>query len=95
MDGSFLMVNPEVRVVKHPRRYDFQSPFTLVETSRYSRFKDNGSLCWLGILRDQYDRAAFTSSFNGEKYLVGAVPPLSMDCSNARLLIDKNKQKKD
>ena len=95
LDGSFLMVNPEVRVVKHPRKYDFQSAFTIVETPRYSGFKDNGNLCWLGISKDQYDRAAFTSNFNEKKYLVGAIPPLSNDCLNVRLLIDENKQKKD
>ena len=94
LEGSFLMVNPEVRVVKHPRKYDFQSAFTIVETPRYSGFKDNGNLCWLGISKDQYDRAAFASSFN-EKYSVGAIPPLSRDCLNVRLLIDENKQKKD
>jgi hypothetical protein len=94
LDGSFLMINPEVRIVKHPRKYDFQSTFTIVETPRYSGFKDNGNLCWLGISKDHYDRAAFTSSFN-EKYSVGAIPPLSRDCLNVRLLIDENKQKKN
>ena len=92
LDGSFLMLNPEVRVVKHPRKYDFQSPFTIVETRRYSDFIRNGNLCWFGISKDQYDRAAFTSSFNGERYSVGAIPPLSKDCLNVRILIDENKK---
>jgi hypothetical protein len=92
LDGSFLMVNPEVRAVKHPRKYDFQSEFTIVEACRYSGFKNNGNLCWLGISKDQYDRAAFTSSINEKSYFVSAVPPLSKDCLNVRLLIDENKK---
>jgi len=89
LDGSFLMVNPEVRVVNHPRKYDFQSPFTIIETSRYSCFKGNGNLCWFGISKDKYDRAAFMSNFNNKEYSAGAIPPISKDYLGIRLLIDE------
>ena len=68
LDGSFLMINPEVRVVNHPRKYDFSSPITIIETSRYSSVKSNGNLCWLGISKDKYDRAAFTSNSGEKRY---------------------------
>lgn len=92
LDGSFLMVNPEVRVVNHPRRYEFQSPFTIIETSKYSCFKGNGNLCWFGISKDKYDRAAFMSNFNNKNYSAGAIPPISKDYLGIRLLIDESKK---
>ncbi|OGI12121.1 hypothetical protein A3K64_02175 [Candidatus Micrarchaeota archaeon RBG_16_36_9] len=94
IDGSFLMSNPDVIPVKNNREYDFYSDkMSLVQIPH--RLKDNGDLCWLGISRDEYDRAAFVSSFDNEKYSVCAISPLSRDCLGIRLLIDENKQKKD
>jgi len=94
IDGSFLMLNPDVRSVSNPRRYDFCSNNTsLVEVSGYSRPKNNGDMFWLGISRDEYDRAALASSFGEKSYCVGAIPPLSKDCLGVRLLIDENKKR--
>jgi hypothetical protein len=96
LDGSFLMVNPDVRSVSNPRRYDFCSNNTsLVEISGCSRPKNNGDMFWIGISRDEYDRAAFVSSFDEKSYCVGAIPPLSKDCLGFRLLIDENKTEKE
>lgn len=89
LDGSFLMVNPEVRVVNNPREYDFGSQFKIIDMSRYSNVKNNGNLCWLGITKDRYDRAAFTSYFGKEGYSAGAVPPLSKESLGIRLLIEE------
>ena len=91
IDGSFLMIDPEVRIVNNQRKYDFFSKdVSLVKVGREP--KDNGNLCWIGISRDEYDRAAFVSNFDKEKYLIGAVPPLSKDYLGIRLLIDENKK---
>jgi hypothetical protein len=93
IDGSFLMLNPDVRSVSNPRRYDFCSNNTsLVETSGYNRPRNNGDMFWLGISRDEYDRAALVS-ISEKSYCLGAIPPLSNDCLNVRLLIDENRYK--
>lgn len=93
IDGSFLMLNPDVRLVNNHRVYDFCSNNTsMVETSGYSRPKNNGDMNWIGISRDEYDRAALVSNL-GESYYVGAIPPLSKDCLGVRLLIDENKKR--
>ena len=90
LDGSFLMSNPEIRIANNPRRYEFLGEFTaLVETSKYCKFKENENTCWLGISTDNYDRAALFSEFNGKKYSMGAVPPLS-NCYGIRVVIDKD-----
>ena len=92
MNGSFLMLNPDVRPVNNSRRYDFCSnKVSLVKDAGYSSSKSNGDFCWLGISMDEYDRAAFIS-LNGEKYLIGAIPPLSRDYLSIRLLIDEIKK---
>ena len=91
IDGSFLMVNPDVRLVNNPRRYDFFSNNMSLVRATNREIKNNGNLCWIGISRDEYDRAAFVSNFDKEKYLIGAVPPLSKDYLGIRLLIDENK----
>lgn len=94
IDGSFLMLNPDVRPVSNSRGYDFCSNRTsLVEVSRFSGSKNNGDLCWLGISKDEYDRAAFVSSYDSGKCLICAVPPLTKDYLGIRLLIDENKKK--
>jgi hypothetical protein len=94
IDGSFLMLNPDVRSVSNPRRYDFCSNnMSLVEISGYSRPRNNGDMFWLGISKDEYDRSALVSSFGEKSYSVGAIPPLSKDCLGVRLLIDENKKR--
>lgn len=90
LDGSFLMTDPEVRIVSSPRRYEFDSDFTRIfRTLDCSAFKDNGSSCWIGVTKDEYDRAAFTNGFYEKKHIVGAIPPLSKDCLGIRLLIEE------
>lgn len=96
IDGSFLMHNPDARPVNNPREYDFCSDkMSLIDTSRYVGSNNDGSLCWLGISRDGYDRAAFVSNFDNGKCSICAIPPLSKGYLGIRLLIDENKQKKD
>ena len=89
LDGSFLMLNPEVRRINQPREYDFYSPLTsLVEVSKYCCFKENAESCWFGVTKDEYDRAAFISnSYNG-KYSAGAIPPLHKELMGVRLVTD-------
>ena len=95
IDGSFLMLNPDVRLANNPRIYDFCSNKTSLVGVQEYRTKDNGNLRWLGISRDKYDRAAVVSNSDNEKYSVCAIPPLSKDYLDIRLLIDENKNKKD
>lgn len=89
IDGSFLMINPTARSVNNPRRYDFYSDkVSLISNSR-NEPKNKGNLCWLGISKDEYDRAAVVSSYDNGKCSICAVPPLSKDYLGIRLLIDE------
>ena len=91
LDGSFLMVNPDVRKVNLPREYEFCGPVRIVE---YSAIKNNSSdIRWLGFEKDRHDRSALVRGYvfdkNGKNYAVGMTRPLSNECIGLRLFIEE------
>ena len=88
-DGSFLMVNPEVRKVDLSREYEFHGPLRILSSFRFRE----GNIHWLGINRDKYERAAVVRSYSYNKdkkiYAIGMVPPLSRDCIGIRLFAEE------
>jgi hypothetical protein len=92
LDGSFLMIDPDVRKVDLPRGYDFNGELRIV--SSYSSPKESGNpISWFGVSRDKYDRAALvrTCSYNKDEktYAAGMVPPLSRECIGIRLFAEE------
>ena len=92
LDGSFLMVDPEVRKVNFPREYDFNGELRIVSITSSPRGSNN-PIKWFGISRDRYDRAALvrTCSYskNEKNYAAGMVPPLSRGCIGLRLFAEE------
>jgi hypothetical protein len=92
LDGSFLMIDPEVRKVNLPREYDFNGELRIV--SFYSQPKEFGNpISWFGITRDKYDRAALVRTCSYSKddktYAAGMLPPLSRECIGLRLFVEE------
>ncbi|MFH0929598.1 MAG: hypothetical protein V1818_04610 [Candidatus Aenigmatarchaeota archaeon] len=90
LDGSFLMTNPEVRKVDNKREYDFQGPLRILNSLPQ---RNNGNMHWLGINRDQHDRAAIVRGYSFDKdskvYAAYMTPPLSSDCIGIRLFMEE------
>jgi hypothetical protein len=92
LDGSFLLVDPEVRRVDNGREYDFHGAVRTIDFPFHSKTFDS-PIQWLGISKDRYDRSAVvrTHSYNnwGNVYAACMVPPLSRDCIGLRLFSDE------
>jgi hypothetical protein len=92
LDGSFLMVDPEVRRVDLPRGYDFNGELRIV--SSYSSPRESSNpISWFGVSRDRYGRAALVRSCSYSKdektYAAGMIPPLSKECIGIRLFMEE------
>jgi hypothetical protein len=91
LDGSFLMVNPDVRKVDLSREYEFEGPLRIIE---YSIF-NNGSngIRTLGFEKDRHERSALVRGYIFDKdekaYAVGMTRPLSKECIGLRLFIEE------
>ena len=92
LDGSFLMVDPDVRKVNLSREYDFSGELRNVNFLSQSKEFDS-PIQWLGINRDKYDRAAIVRcySFNENRrtYAAAMLPPLSRECVGLRLFVEE------
>ncbi|MFH1473326.1 MAG: hypothetical protein ABIE55_00370 [Candidatus Aenigmatarchaeota archaeon] len=97
VDGSFMMINPEVRKVDMPREYEFfipSHPSSGIGFVIYNLFEDfRENIQWLGLNRDKYDRAAVVRTKNyengGDIYAACMTPPLSKDMIGLRLLAEE------
>lgn len=89
LDGSFLLTNPEVEKVGNGRQYDFHGDFLIL-----GKLPTEGrKVKWLGINRDQHDRAAIVRGYSFDKddrvYAAYMTPPLSSDCIGIRLFMEE------
>jgi hypothetical protein len=89
LDGSFLMVNPEVRKVNLPREYEFQGPLRIL--SRSSSISTSNDIHILGFEKDRHDRSALVRGYTFDRdkknYAVAMTRPLSRECIGLRLFM--------
>ena len=90
LDGSFLMINPDVRKTDLPREYEFYGPMKILN----SQMKNSPSdIHMLGFEKDRHDRSATVRGYVYDKdeklYAVGMTRPLSKECIGLRLFIEE------